>query len=177
MRMSEIDSSIALKEDSKKLQWLSLAPSVGYSQLSGFNVSLSASPFLRYIQQKRSNDIEIQRYRFQQLARLDDEILRIEDKILELSSNIQMLQLRISDLSLLYDQYQISLNQSNYNEISYSQYLSAQYQYSYSWTSLYGIYLGLKAKLSAISSKYNTSLTSLSLELNNALDRLNSLKP
>ena len=96
---------------------------------------------------------------------------------MKFSIDIKILDLKIQNLKLLYDQYQIAFNESINNEITHSQFLDAKYKYASSWTSLYSMYSVLQGILGALTSKYNTSLTSLSLELNLSLDRLNSLKP
>ena len=177
MRQKEIDSALNFKFDSKKLQWLSLAPSFSYNKTTGFNASVSAASFVRFVQQKHRNRIERERYIFEQKNRLDDEILRIEDKILQLSIDIQLLDQQLGNLSILFDQYQISVKASSNIEISHSQFLDAKYKYSAAWSSHFRSYLSINSKIAAIVNKYNISLTSLSLDLNACFSRLNTMKP
>lgn len=177
MRQKEIDSSLSFKFDSKKLQWLSLAPSFSYNKTTGFNASISAASFVRYIQQRHRNTIERERYIFEQKNRLENEILRIEDRILELTASVKLLGYQSNNTEILFKKYQIALSSFENNEISYSQFLDAKYSYSSAWSTQFSKYDNLRAKILAFSTKYDISLTFLSLELNSSFNRLKSIKP
>lgn len=176
-RISEIDSAYSYKIESKKLRWLSLAPSVSFNKNTGVNVSLSAASFIRYVQQRQRNTIERERYLFEQKARIEDEIISAEEKFLQLDIDLDLLDLSVKDLKILYEQYLIALSENANNEISHSDFLTVKYRYSSAWRSRFGKLLESRARADALELKYHTSLTSLSLDIKSIEQQLQIIKP
>ena len=175
--IKKIDSTLMSVENSKKLKLLSLLPSVGYNRSTGVNISVSLSPFIRYVQQKRRNSIEIERLRNNQIEKLDNEIISIEDRIFQLEVDITIAQANAGNLELLHQLYVIDSLSSVNNELPYGEWIQAKYNYSNAWQSHYKSYLSINAKKAFMTRKYGFPLTSLSLELTLLLDKLNALKP
>ena len=177
IRINMIDSTIQFKENVNNLKWISLLPSIGYNKSTGLNISISANSFVRYIQQKQRNKIEIERYRFEKLNRLDDEIIRIEDKILQLEIDVKVALAKTKNLELLHQLYVIDSLSSQNNELPYSAWLQSKYNYSIAWQSYYKSYLELSAKKSSLTLKYKIPLTHLSLDISSFFNHLKTLKP
>ena len=103
-----------------------MLPSVSYSQNSGLNIGFSLSNISNFAQQKRRNEIELQRYQLQLVqARLADSV-RTADAHAKIDADLDLL---LADIDVLeiYEQLQIIYEgQYSANEISTEEYLEKQ---------------------------------------------------
>lgn len=106
--------------------WTALLPSISYSQNSGLNIGFSLSNISNFAQQKRRNEIEIQRYQLQlEQARTADSI-RTADAHAKIDADLDLLLADIHVLKIYEQLQEIYHGQYSANEISTEVYLQKQ---------------------------------------------------
>lgn len=123
------DSIIQSLQDSKKLQFLSLTPSLSYNFETGVSVGFSLSNFTNYIQQKRRNKIETAKLKIQMDENLNQELNNAEEEKLRIFNLREEVFVDVSVLAHRKDLYDIAYLSHVNKELTYSDFTARKIAY------------------------------------------------
>ena len=157
-RQAEYDSILNSIRDSKRINFLSLLPSISTDLNGNINVGLSASNYIRYIQQKQRNRIEIQQLELAQKEALNTEMIKLEEKIIILQQRATEIE---HDIEILKERYQIHLVQiQEYQnaEIGFTTYTRGRIDYLTSFYKVKKDIQNLSIEIDLIKKRYSINL-------------------
>ena len=123
-RIKRIDSLCSI-DTGNKLKWLSLLPSVSASD-SGISVNLSASNFIRYVQEKEHIKFRSKDLRSKLINDLDTEIKQASMDILDFNLHYNDIKFSINNASIDKELFDIEEKKYLNHEITYKQFLLAK---------------------------------------------------
>lgn len=134
----EIDSILSEFKESKNLQFLALAPSVGYDPVNNnFNIGFNLSNLTNYIQTRRRNRIEISRLQVQleEKAIRENEIRAREEEdlkrqFLDFQIRFQAFMIDHSNFQIWTHLHEIAVGKHKAGDITTEDFLRAKLQYS-----------------------------------------------
>ena len=158
---TEIDSILKQYEEDKNLQFLALAPSVGYDPLdNSFNIGFNLSNLTNYIQTRRRNKIEISRLKVQleEKAIRENEIKAREEEnlkkaFLEFQLNFQSYLIDAMNIDIWYQLHQISQGKHTAGDITTEDFLRSKLQFSNQFKNLYNQLEKLKIQANALNTQ------------------------
>lgn len=121
-QLQKNDSIIVSLQDSKRLQFLTLTPSVSYNFETGVSVGFSLSNFTNYIQQKRRNKIETAKLKIQMDENLNQELNSAEEERLRIFNLREEVFVDVSVLEHRKELHEIAYLSHVNKELTYSDY-------------------------------------------------------
>lgn len=123
----KIDSLINFNTDKKKLEYLSVLPSVNYDFLANtFSVGISISNLSNFYQNKQRNRIELERLKFQLLEKKENDLLVLEKEYELIQDAFAVLKLELENTSLVKEIYNLKKSQYENNKITLEDWLNVQ---------------------------------------------------
>lgn len=123
----KIDSLINFNTDKKKLEYLSVLPSVNYDFLANtFSVGISISNLSNFYQNKQRNRIELERLKFQLLEKKENDLLVLEKEYELIQDAYAVLKLELENTSLVKEIYNLKKSQYENNKITLEDWLNVQ---------------------------------------------------
>ena len=123
----KIDSLINFNTDKKKLEYLSVLPSVNYDFLAHtFSVGISISNLSNFYQNKQRNRIELERLKFQLQEKKENDLLVLEKEYELIQDAFAVLKLELENTSLVKEIYNLKKSQYENNKITLEDWLNVQ---------------------------------------------------
>jgi hypothetical protein len=123
----KIDSLINFNTDKKKLEYLSVLPSVNYDFLAHtFSVGISISNLSNFYQNKQRNKIELERLKFQLQEKKENDLFNLEKEYELIQDAFAVLKLELENNSLVKEIYNLKKSQYENNKITLEDWLNVQ---------------------------------------------------
>lgn len=160
------DSLINFHKDKRNnLKYLSLLPSINYDLDQGsFNLGISLSNYVRYVQTKNRNAIELERLQFQLDEKLDTQLEKYALELEEIKNEYQIHVLQTENFSISTDLYNLKKQQYENNKITLEDWLNIQNNYKNQEVVLLTRRMKLISQIKAFSLKSKSSCFGQELE-------------
>ncbi|SEC96358.1 hypothetical protein SAMN05192540_4002 [Maribacter dokdonensis] len=151
---NKIDSTLLSLKTSKNLQYLSLAPSISYSKVTGVNVGVNLGSFVSFAQTKKRNKIEASKLENQLKERLESRINIAEEKEIAILDEYEILVLELDILDSKKELFLLDSLKYDNQEITFSEFTESKIAYKIDWKTAYTKIKKLSLQLERFENKF-----------------------